>query len=175
MITELSSQVWPAESARTQLFSEDSQTPFPHRMITNRRSDPELLIKSDELSKAIDRLSPSAGVEYRNLPAELRLLTAWLEGMKFAEISIVVGIETGNLRKILHGKLRLNRSKYSRIERVLKITRSLRSLISEEDIGRWYRTSDPALNGLSPIEALKKQKIAEVERVVESYFDPSYA
>lgn len=176
MIAELSSPLWPSESIRTQLLSDDSPLPFPHQVMTNHRPDPELLIKSVEVSKAIDRLSPpQSRVEYKNLPAELRLLTAWLDGMEFSEVSIVVGIDASNLRRILHGKLPLNRSKHSRIERVLNITRLMRSLIDEKDIGQWYRSSIPSLKNASPLESLRKHKIAQVERLVESYFDPSYA
>ena len=175
MITELSSPIWPIKSTRTQLARDDETILLPLEIMTNHHPDPKLLIDADDLIKAIDRIAPPKKVENRNLPAELRLLTAWLEDMDFSEVSIVVGIAVDNLRKILHGTLPLNKSKCPRIERVLEMTRRLRTIIAEEDVGRWYRTSDPALNDMSPIEALKKQKIAEVERVVESYFDPSYA
>ena len=166
---------WPFESTRTQPVIEKEVFPFKPQDATDRNLDPQLLIDLKEFIDTIDRIARPTNEQYRHWPTALRILTAWLEDMKFAEVSVVVGIEVNDLRDILHGKVRLNRSKYSRIDRVLEITRLLRTIIDEKDIDRWYRTSDPALNGLSPIEALKKQKIAEVERVVESYFDPSYA
>jgi len=42
-------------------------------------------------------------------------------------------------------------------------------------IGWWYKTSDPALKGKSPIEVLSEDRLDDLEQVVTSYFDPAYA
>jgi hypothetical protein len=36
-------------------------------------------------------------------------------------------------------------------------------------------TPIPALKSQTPLEALRKNRVGAVERVVESYFDPGYA
>ena len=168
---------WPATPIRTQLVPNADANLEPHMERTNRLPDPDLLIDADRLAKTIDRLTRrgSASNEYRNWSAALRVLTAWLDGLAFSEVSGVVGVQPQNLRRILHGELALQPSKHDRIARVLRLTTRLRTLLPADEIGRWYRTSIPALKGQSPVEALKKRRIAEVERVVESYFDPSYA
>ena len=104
----------------------------------------------------------------------LRLLTSWLEGLSFAEISTAVGMKHEELRAVLHGKVLLSSDAYDRIERLLKITKKLRSLMQYRVIGWWYRTGDPELNGKSPLDLLKDDRITDLERVVNSYFDTSY-
>ncbi len=165
---------WFVESTQTQLISEKPGCPFPSENVTDCNIDPKLLINSEELAQTIRYLSRPTNDQYRHRSTALRLLTAWLDGLTFAEVSKIVGVESETLREILHARLLLDRSIQTRVEHVLEITRLLRQVIAEEDVGRWYKTSDPALNGLSPIEALQKNKIAELERAVKSYFDPSY-
>lgn len=104
----------------------------------------------------------------------LRLLTSWLEGLSFAEISTVVGIKHEELRAVLHGEALLSPDAYDRIERLLEITKQLRSLMQYRVIGWWYKTGDPELNGRSPLDLLKDNRITDLERVVNSYFDTSY-
>lgn len=104
----------------------------------------------------------------------LRLLTSWLEGLSFIEISTVVGINDEELRAILHGEVLLRPDAYERIERLLKITKQLRSLMQYRVIGWWYKTGDPELGGKSPLDLLRDNHITDLERVVDSYFDTSY-
>lgn len=106
--------------------------------------------------------------------AMLRLLTGRLEGMSFSEVSTVVGIDGSDLRAVLHGKSQLESATYNRIQRLSIMTRRLRTIVRHRAIGWWYRTSDPELNGKSPLELLKKNRIAELERLVESYFIIQY-
>ena len=104
----------------------------------------------------------------------LRLLTSRLEGLTFSEISTVVGVDPEGLREILHHNTPLGLNICDRIERLYQITERLRSLMQHRLVGWWYRTSDPELNGQSPLELLKDNRIADLERVVDSYFDTSY-
>ena len=106
---------------------------------------------------------------------QLRLLTGWLEGMTFAETAIVVGMERAKLRAVLHGQDELEPGHCNRIERMAAVTCRIRSLISHQKVGWWYRVSIPRLNGKSPLELLKNDRVADVERLVDSYFDTSYS
>ena len=104
----------------------------------------------------------------------LRLLTGWLVGMTFSEVSTVVGMDQSDLRAVLHGKASLEQRCYDRIERMANVTRQMRSLISYLKIGWWYRVSIPRFNGKSPLDLLKDNRITDLEQLVDSYFDPSY-
>lgn len=104
----------------------------------------------------------------------LRLLTGWLVGMTLAEVSTIVGMNQSDLRDVLHGKAPLEQKYYDRIERMANVTRQIRSLISHQKVGWWYRVSIPRLNGSSPLDLLKDNRIADLEKLVNSYFDPSY-
>ena len=130
------------------------------------------------MKTAIRRLTEETPVEAdqsRNWSVTLRLLLAWLTGLSFEEASILVGIRPESLTRILHGELRLQPSSHPRIDRVLRITLAMRALLDERDLASWFRNPVPALKGDSPIEAVRKRKIAKVEEVVASYFDTSYA
>lgn len=104
----------------------------------------------------------------------LRLLTGWLVGMTLAEVSIIVGMNQSDLRDVLHGKAPLEQKYYDRIECMANVTRQIRSLISHRKVGWWYRASIPRLNGNSPLDLLKDNRIDDLEQLVNSYFDPSY-
>ena len=104
----------------------------------------------------------------------LRLLTGWLVGMTFAEVSAVVGMNQSDLRDVLHGKASLEQQYCYRIQRTANVTRQIRSLISHQKVGWWYRTSIPRFNGDSPLDLLKDNRITDLEQLVNSYFDPSY-
>lgn len=106
--------------------------------------------------------------------AMLRLLTGRLEGMTFPEVSTVVGMDRVELRAVLHGKSQLESTTSDRIRRLSEMTRRLRIILRHRAIGWWYRTSDPELNGKSPLELLKENRITELERLVESYFTIQY-
>lgn len=133
-------------------------------------------------SRVVNRMAPrdtditnfSQDTERSKYLGFLRLLTSWLEGLSFAEISTVVGIKNEELRAVLHGKTLLSPDAYDRIERLLEITKQLRSLMQYRVIGWWYKTGDPELNGRSPLDLLKDNRITDLERVVNSYFDTSY-
>lgn len=104
----------------------------------------------------------------------LRLLTGWLVGMTFAEVSTVVGMGQSDLRDVLHGKALLEQKYCNRIQRTANVTRQIRSLISYQKVGWWYRASIPRFNGDSPLDLLKDNRITDLEQLVNSYFDPSY-
>lgn len=55
------------------------------------------------------------------------------------------------------------------------LTRKLRLVMQSSIMGWWYKTSDPALKGQSPIEALSEGRLDDIEQIVTSYFDPAYA
>ena len=94
--------------------------------------------------------------------------------MTFTEVSTVVGMDQSDLRAVLHGEVSLEQKYYDRIERMANVTRQMRSLISHQKVGWWYRVSIPKLNGNSPLDLLKDNRITDLERLVNSYFDPSY-
>ena len=168
---------WPAVSDRTDVMPEDGAELRRHAERTDCLPAPGLTIDADRRAKAMGRLTRRGGnsSKSRSWPTALGLLTAWLDGLTFSEVSDVAGIPVENLRRVLHGELALQPSRHDRIERVLRLTMRLRTLLPDDQVGEWYRTSIPALKGQSPVEALKKKRILEVERVVESYFDLNYA
>lgn len=106
--------------------------------------------------------------------ALLQFLTDSLVGMTFEEVSTVVGMDQSDLRAVLQGKAPLEQECYDRIERIANVTRQIRSLISHQKVGWWYRVSIHRFNGSSPLDLLKDNRIADLEHLVNSYFDPSY-
>jgi len=113
--------------------------------------------------------------EQHTARCSLKQLTGWIEGLTFAEVSAVVNISERELRKVLHDDGELNPESIDRIDRLTRLTRKLRTLMPAAAVGWWDKTSDPALNGQSPMEALALGRLADLEQVVESYFDPAYA
>lgn len=166
---------WPSLLPSTQL-GDESRGPSP-LWKTAPKADPELAVNEQALKRTIDYLTVDATAEEgrRNWSVALRLLLAWLPGLSFAEAARIVGIPAPNLVKILHGDLRLQPSTHDRIRRLLNLVVDLQALLDPADIGPWFKTPVPALNGESPLEAARKGRIAHLERVVSSYFDASYS
>ncbi len=171
----MTATTWPAAVSATR-WADEVHGPSVS-WATAPRPDPKLLVDEDELKRTIDRLTdPSTSdVEKRNWPVALRLLLAWLTGLSYGEAARVVAIPVDSLTRILHGELRLQPSTHDRIRRVLNMTVAMRTLVGDENLARWFRTPIPALKGDSPLEALRKAKLEQLERVVSSYFDERYA
>jgi hypothetical protein len=145
---------------------------------TGAERAPGLVYQTKELEDVIKKLTEetaSEGAEPRNWSVTLRLLLGWLTGLTFEEASILVGIKPDPLTRMLHGQLRVQPSTHQRIDRMLRITLSMRGLLDERDLASWFRGPVPALKNDTPIEAIRKRKIAQVEEVVASYFDTAYA
>jgi hypothetical protein len=140
-------------------------------------ADPQLRVNEGALKKTIARLTEEthAPDTVRNWSVALRLLLAWLPGLRFEEAAVVVGIPPANLARILHGELRLQPSKHDRIRRMLNLALAIRSLLDDVDIAPWYRAEVPALRGISPLEAARRGRIEQLERLVSSYFDTRFA
>lgn len=117
----------------------------------------------------------SGHIEQHTAVCSLRLLTGWLKGLTFAEVSSVVNINERDLRKVLHGKAEPHPDQADRIDRLKRLTHNLRLVIPADKIGWWYKTNDPALNGQTPIEALRDGRLADIEQIAASYLDPSYS
>jgi hypothetical protein len=170
-------QRWSERSSPTSTFDGEHDQPLPATSLTDERVDPELRIDDVVRQRIMKQVARQASLDEsdRNWHVALRILTAWLRGLNFAQVSTVVGIPEEQLRRILHGELGLQKSKHERIERTLELTRRLRTLLAGEAIGDWFRTGIPALKNETPLEALRKRKVGTVEKLVASYFDPSYA
>jgi hypothetical protein len=139
--------------------------------------DPGLIVQTKELEKTIKRITAETtkdSEEPRKWSVTLRLVLGWLTGLTFQEASIVVGIKPEPLTQILHGTMNLQPSTHTRIDRVLRITLSMRALLDEQDLAGWFRGPVPALKNDSPLEAIRKRKLAQLEEVVASYFDTAY-
>jgi hypothetical protein len=170
-----SATVWPDSPHATVFVNDQSlvRSPTPASGDVGREG---LLLDSDELRRTIDRLvDGDQKASHRNWAIALRLLAAHLDGLAFPEVATVIGISEDNLTRILHGEMKLQPSRHSRIDQLLQITLNLRRVITEDAVGDWFRTPIPALKDLTPLEAVRKRKVDAVARIVESYFDPSYA
>jgi hypothetical protein len=142
----------------------------------DQRSEDDLVVNDADLKRTIDRLvGPTEDGSDRNWAVALRLLAAGLRGLRFFEVSLVIGINETNLTKILHGEMKLQPSNHARIDRMLGITSKLRQIIDDDAVGDWFRSPIPALKGETPLESVRKRKFDRVEQVVDSYFDPSYS
>ena len=110
----------------------------------------------------------------RNLGLLLRLTTAWLEGMTSEEVASVLGWQISSLQKALHGQRKVQASQSSRLILLSDIAILLSRVLEREAIGDWFRTSIPALRGLTPMEALRRHRGDEVREVVASYLEPVF-
>lgn len=165
---------WPEAPASTDL--PDGMAYKPLRVgSTDVTPDPDLLIDGAELQKTIDRLLEGKGDDGRNWSVAIRLLAAHLHGLTFDEVSRVIGMKPDSVKKVLHGSQKLQGSKHAQIGRMLAVTTNLRRLLDEDAVGEWFRTPIPALNRETPLEVIRKRQLEKVEKIVESYFDPSYA
>ncbi len=172
----MTSIAWPNPVSATTI-SEDIFGP-KSSPTTTPGADPTLLVNEQELKKTIRLLTEETSLddnEPRNWSVALRLLLAWLTGLRYEEAAVIVGIPPDNLTRILHGDLRLQQSRHRRIDRMLNLMVALRTLLDAGDVATWFRGEIPALKGDSPIEAARKGKIDNLERVVSSYFDTRYA
>jgi hypothetical protein len=137
MATAVMDRLDESPSPTSTLHSDDG--PEVRTMGTNQRLDPRLRLKEEQLrrtSKHLGERVAGNGPE-RNWPVALRLLTAWLRGLNFAQVSTVAGIPSAQLRRVLHGELVLQKSRRERIGRLVEMTRQLRALLAEDAVGDW--------------------------------------
>ena len=166
---------WPEAPESTDVTDE---TPYAAggSQLTNLKPDPDLLISAEELQKTIDRLlHGSEDDDERNWSVAVRLLAAHLYGLTFSEVSTVIGMKPESVRKVLHGEQKLQASRRDQIGRMLAVTTKLRRLLDDDAVGDWFRTPVPTLKNSTPLETVRKRQVEKIERVVDSYFDPSYA
>lgn len=113
----------------------------------------------------------TAKIRHRGIT--VRMTLAWLDGMTLDEAGIVVGVPAETLRRWLHGE-RIEPRRQERIDRSFHLVRKLRMTLEGPAVAWWFRTEDPALGGMSPLEAIRRGRIDEVAALVDSYLDPSY-
>jgi hypothetical protein len=114
------------------------------------------------------------GDEERNLGLLLRLTAAWLEGMSSEEVASVLGWQISSLQRALHGERKVQASQSNRLILLSEIAVLLSRVVEREAIGDWFRTAVPALQGLTPMEALRRRRGDEVRTVVASYLEPVF-
>lgn len=166
---------WPDAPSSTEALEADQFSP-PRSRQTNLEPDSSLLISEEDLSKTIERLLHGSGPDDdRDWPVAVRLLAAHLHGLSFSDVSTVIGMKPESVRRVLHGDQKLQGSKREQIGRMLAVTTKLRRLLSEDAVGTWFQTPVPGLKNTTPLETVRKRQLEKVERLVESYFDPSYA
>lgn len=145
------------------------------------RSSTESTIEDIETtSKKIDavlrrvREVTDAGDGERNLGVLVRLEAAWMEGLDSTEVAEALRFSQSQYKNVVHGDMKVQRSKAEHLEAVAQVLRSLLRVLEPEAVGQWFRTPVPALKGKTPLETLKRGDRAAVLRVVEGYLDPSY-
>ena len=105
----------------------------------------------------------------------LRLLAEWLDEMTPAETAAVAGMPPLALRSALRAEAPLTPAVCDRVDRVAEATRLLRTLLAHDKIVQWYRGGVPRFGGLTPLDLLRQDRVSDLENLVNSYFDPSYA
>ena len=104
---------------------------------------------------------------------DVKLATAWMEGLSFVDIADVLGIKPSVLEGWLHETTSIPARKEPRISLVLEVLRTLHRVLSRDATGRWFNLEIPDLSG-TPLEAFKRNAGNRVLSVVRSYLDPSY-
>ncbi len=130
---------------------------------------PEVAI--EEGYRRMDNLlrSPPA----RNRMASLSVLLARLHGCSFEEASVIVGRDPEKLLKFLHGEATIPEKAMARVRRIDEVLRNLHKVLEPSATARWFRTGIPSLGNESPLIAISKGKLRQVEEVTTSYVMPA--
>ena len=137
-----------------------------------------ILSRTDRLEKAITRAlrnSKNAHRVTQERAMALSYLTARLEGLRFDEVSVLIGTSSKRLAAFLHGTESVPKSMEDRIRLLDELLRNLHRVLEPRATGQWFRTRIPALGDVTPIEALRnKSRLQEITAVTESYLDTDY-
>lgn len=165
---------WPRGPLPTS-FGRDEPFDRPlHAISENEQSD--VLVSGEQLARTLERLTQRAvKKDDRDWAVALRILAARLRGLRFSEAARVAGLKPSHMARILHGDLLLQPSKAIQVDRMLVLTQRLALTLQEDAIGEWFMTEIPALGDLTPLQAIERHRIDDVEKVVESYLDFSYS
>lgn len=122
--------------------------------------------------------SPHAGADdrARNLGLLVRLMAGWMEGLESREVAHLLRFSEQTYREVLHGARSVPRYKQRHLETVAQLLRTLLRVLERDAVGEWFRTPVPALGDRTPLDAVQRRGGDDaVLRVVESYFDTTYA
>lgn len=161
------------QEAETGPLLADGQGPGRRFVAPEKSGTPEEL--ADEFMVRARKLRGHAGKASVQRTALLGVLLARLEGVPFEEgVSVLLNIKTGRLEKFMHGELPIPGTVERRWEALSKILDSLHAVLRPEATWRWLNTSIPALHDRTPLEAIRRGRVADVLNLVESYRDPGF-
>lgn len=137
-----------------------------------------ILTDTARLEKALTRALKSQKNVHpatRERAMALRYLAAKLEGLRFDELSGVVGTSSKRFSAYLHATQTVPKVMDERIELLAELLRNLHRVLEPSATGDWFRTPIPALGDVTPIEALhNKNRLHEVVAITRSYLDTDY-
>lgn len=107
--------------------------------------------------------------------ATLGVVMAWLQGFELDEAAALIGTSSPRLVSWLHGEISIPRSKDARLKQIADVIRVLWNVLEPAATNRWFTTSVPDLDGMTPLEAFRRNRGEQVERVVRSYLETSFS
>ncbi len=110
----------------------------------------------------------------RDRAIALRILLARLEGVSFGTAAALLGTSPKKLTRWLHGDDTIPARKSNVIHTLNRIVLGLSRVLDPVALPLWLETANPKLGGQTPLEALRRNKGAEVLKVIEGYLEPTF-
>ncbi|MEJ7764023.1 MAG: hypothetical protein WKF86_00865 [Acidimicrobiales bacterium] len=134
---------------------------------------PQDTVSSADLAKAVKRLRHTNDATLQRVHT-LRLLMAGLEGVVFDEAARLLSVPPRRLARWLQETETIPSSKGRLLADLFEMLRLLHQLVPREHTGRWLRLPIPALDEVTPYEALVDGRVEDVLRVTQRYAESSF-
>lgn len=139
-----------------------------------QRSDAVPRPGADTLERA-RRLRSQWGGESAERVALLGILLARLTEVPFEDTAELLDVRPSRLEKFMHGEEQIPVRAGERWKLIAEVLEDLQAVLKPRATGRWLRTSIPALQGRTPLETIKRGRMAEVRALTASYRDEAFA
>lgn len=105
----------------------------------------------------------------------LGLLLAELEDVPFEDVARLLDISQQRLEDMMRGNSTYPKAFAVRWEMLFEIMRNLHAVLRKSATGRWLHQPIPRLDGLTPLEAVKKGRSRELRDITRSYLEDSFS
>lgn len=151
------------------------EPPSPGWKVVHDRSEMQIAQRASALEEAYKYLQSVASGRAAERTALLGVIMSRLEQVELDETAALLQIKPDRLVRMLHGRETIPESSAEKWEGIAEILRLLPAVLQPTATARWLQTSIPALDGLTPLQAIRRGRTSDVLAVVRSYLDTSFA
>lgn len=139
-----------------------------------QRSSARAAPDADTLERA-RRLHSQWGIESPQKVALLGILLARLAEVPFEDTAELLDVRPARLEKLMHGEEQIPSRIAKRWMVIAEALEDLQAVLKPRATARWLRTSIPALEGRTPLDSIKRGRLAEVRALTASYCDEAFS